>query len=51
MDLIKQRALTLLRTGTENVSAEFREGQAEAIQHVIEGRGRLLVVQKTVLRK
>ena len=27
--------------------AAFREGQEEAIRHVVEGRGRLLVVQKT----
>lgn len=41
------RALELLRTGTQNAAATFREGQEEAIQHVVEGRGRLLVVQKT----
>ncbi len=27
--------------------AEFREGQEEAIRHVVEGKGRLLVVQRT----
>src|SRR6266576_3039508 len=47
MNFDEQRALELLRVGTENRSAEFRDGQREAIQHVIEGRGRLLVVQKT----
>jgi ATP-dependent DNA helicase RecQ len=41
------RALSLLRTGTGNASATFRDGQEEAIRHVVEGRGRLLVVQKT----
>ena len=41
------RALALLRTGTGLPDAVFREGQEEAIQHVVEGRGRLLVVQKT----
>ena len=41
------RALSLLRIGTGNPSAAFREGQEEAIRHVVEGRGRLLVVQKT----
>jgi ATP-dependent DNA helicase RecQ len=42
-----QRALELLRQGTRNVAAEFREDQARAIQHMVEGRSRLLVVQKT----
>jgi hypothetical protein len=27
--------------------ATFREGQEDAIRHIVEGRGRLLVVQKT----
>ena len=27
--------------------AQFREGQSEAIRHIVEGTGRLLVVQKT----
>ena len=41
------RPLELLRIGTGAADARFREGQAEAIQHILEGRGRLLVVQKT----
>lgn len=41
------RALELLRRGSGLADAVFREGQAEAIRHVVEGRGRLLVVQKT----
>lgn len=41
------RALHLLRVGTNNPNALFREGQDEAIRYVVEGRGRLLVVQKT----
>jgi ATP-dependent DNA helicase RecQ len=41
------RALQLLRLGTQNPAATFRDGQEEAIQHVVNGRGRLLVVQKT----
>lgn len=41
------RALELLRLGTQNPAAAFRDGQEEAIQHVVDGRGRLLVVQKT----
>jgi ATP-dependent DNA helicase RecQ len=40
-------ALELLRLGTQNPAAVFRDGQAEAIRHVVDGRGRLLVVQKT----
>ena len=42
-----RRALALLRTGTGQRDADFRDGQEEAIRHVVEGRGRLLVVQKT----
>jgi len=42
-----QRALELLRAGTGSETAEFREGQEEAIRYIVEGRGRLLVVQKT----
>src|SRR3984957_15447151 len=41
------RALTLLRTGADCADAAFRDGQEEAIRHVVEGRSRLLVVQKT----
>src|SRR4030081_2855888 len=43
----RTRALELLRLGTNNPAADFRDGQQEAIQHIVEGRGRLLVVQKT----
>ena len=43
----KIRALDLLRIGSGLPSAEFREGQEDAIRHVIEGRGRLLIVQRT----
>ncbi|HWZ42188.1 MAG TPA: RecQ family ATP-dependent DNA helicase [Candidatus Saccharimonadales bacterium] len=42
-----RRALELLRLGSNLPTATFREGQEEAIRHVVEGRGRLLVVQKT----
>lgn len=42
-----QRALELLRLGTGQPDASFREGQEEGIRHIVEGRGRLLVVQKT----
>jgi len=41
------RALQLLRLGSGLENAIFREGQEEAIRHVVEGRGRLLVVQRT----
>jgi ATP-dependent DNA helicase RecQ len=42
-----QRALELLRIGSGRADANFREDQEDAIRHVVEGRGRLLVVQKT----
>jgi len=42
-----QRALDLLRIGSGRADAAFRDGQEEAIRHVVDGRGRLLVVQKT----
>lgn len=41
------RALELLRIGSGRPDAVFRDGQEEAIRHVVEGKGRLLVVQKT----
>ena len=41
------RALELLRAGANLPDAEFREGQESAIRRVVEGQGRLLVVQKT----
>ena len=47
MQFNKQHALELLRLGTEDPAVEFRDDQMAAIQHVIEARGRLLVVQKT----
>ena len=42
-----ERSLELLRLGTQNPKAMFHDGQEEAIRHVVEGRGRLLVVQRT----
>lgn len=42
-----QRAVELLKLGAQSQTAEFREGQEEAIRHLVDGRGRLLVVQKT----
>jgi ATP-dependent DNA helicase RecQ len=41
------RALDLLRAGTGNHGATFRDGQWDAIRHLVDGDGRLLVVQKT----
>lgn len=41
------RSLELLRLGTRDYNATFRDDQEDAIRHVVEGRGRLLVVQKT----
>ena len=42
-----RRALELLRLGTEQRDASFRDGQEEAIRHVVNGAGPLLLVQKT----
>jgi ATP-dependent DNA helicase RecQ len=42
-----RRALELLRTGSTLPGETFRAGQEEAIRKVVEGRGRLLVVQRT----
>ncbi|MCF7732319.1 MAG: DEAD/DEAH box helicase [Akkermansiaceae bacterium] len=47
MNYQSARALELLRLGTQNPAATFRDDQEDAIRHVVEGRGRLLVVQKT----
>lgn len=43
----QERALELLRLGSGLPEAKFREGQEDAIRHVVTGSGRLLVVQKT----
>ena len=47
MKFNEARALQLLRAGSGIPSAQFRDDQDEAIRHVVEGRGRLLVVQRT----
>lgn len=47
MSYSQSRALELLRIGTRISDATFREGQEQAICHIVEGKGRLLVVQKT----
>ena len=41
------RSLQLLRLGSGLANATFRDGQEEAIRHIVEGHGRLLVVQRT----
>lgn len=43
----EHRSIELLRQGSGFPAAKFHAGQEEAIRHVVEGRGRLLVVQKT----
>ena len=47
MTFNRNRAIELLKLGSGLPNAYFREGQEEAIRYVVEGRGRLLVVQKT----
>lgn len=47
MSYNRARALELLRTGSGIPDATFRDDQEPAIQHIVEGRGRLLVVQRT----
>lgn len=47
MIYVQQRALELLRIGSGNPNTKFREGQEDAIRYIVEGHGRLLVVQKT----
>src|SRR5208283_82240 len=44
---MKDRALELLRQAVGNPRAKFRPGQWEAIQSLVEGRERLLVVERT----
>lgn len=43
----RNRAVALLKLGAGHPDAQFREGQEEAIRQVVEGRSRLLLVQKT----
>ena len=42
-----ERARQLLCRGTNQTCAKFRDHQEEAISYIVEGRGRLLLVQKT----
>ena len=43
----KQAALACLQGALGDYSADFRDGQWEAIDHVVNSRGKLLVVQRT----
>ena len=47
MTYSESRALDLLRHGTGQPNAQFREGQEEAIRHVVDGAGPLLIVERT----
>ena len=47
MEYDGERAIELLRLGSGISDARFRDDQEAAIQHVVERRGKLLVVQKT----
>lgn len=42
-----ERSIQLLQAGCCSQTVSFREGQEKAIRYIVEGRGRLLVVQKT----
>ena len=42
-----RRARQLLRAGTGRSGAAFREGQEDVIRRVVEGSGRLLLMQRT----
>jgi ATP-dependent DNA helicase RecQ len=44
---LKPKALSLLQKALDNPTANFREGQWEAINELLEQRARLLVVQRT----
>ncbi len=47
MDYNGSRALELLRIGSGIADAQFHEDQEAAIKHLVEEKGKLLVVQKT----
>ena len=44
---ISEQALLLLRYCLDNSTADFRAGQWEAIEELVQKRSRLLVVQRT----
>lgn len=43
----RKRALELLRIGSGQAETIFRDGQEEAIRHILEGQCRLLLIQRT----
>ena len=45
--VLQDRATALLRQSVGNSQADFRPGQLEAIEHLLERCGPLLVVQRT----
>src|SRR3954447_21787155 len=45
--MTRDEAEALLRQLTGNPAAAFRPGQLEAIEHLVDDRGRVLVVQRT----
>jgi len=45
--VLQDRAIALLRGSVGNPGANFRSGQLEAIEHLLDRRGPLLVVQRT----
>jgi ATP-dependent DNA helicase RecQ len=47
MRRMRNASIQLLRAGCGDTTAHFRDGQFDAIEHLVEGRGRLLVVQRT----
>src|SRR3984893_13703005 len=47
MTVLRTQGLELVRRLTADPHAEFRPGQWEAIERLVEGRGRVLVVQRT----
>jgi ATP-dependent DNA helicase RecQ len=47
MSSLRETALQYLRTALANPDADFREGQWEAIELLVERKARLLVVERT----
>lgn len=50
MNYYPTNAQQLLRTVTGNTAANFRNGQEDAIRHIVEGRSRLLAACRTLKR-
>jgi ATP-dependent DNA helicase RecQ len=44
--ILKQKALILLRQALNNPTADFRDGQWEAIEELLLNKSRLLIVQR-----